>query len=239
MAHQDKGVKNLSTHEVKKIIYFKNPGPQNTDKVITATKERVKEGGIKHVVVASISGETALKVAEELQNLGISVVCVSGFPGWGTIHEIEYPFVRGKTRDALEKLKVAIVDKMPSSLSDTLDYGLARYGYTPSSWAIAETLVSVGGYGLKTAVEAILMATDYGAVPPYTDVISMAGSDKGADTAIVARSTYSTHMFSGDSAQRFQVLEIIVMPRKKKWYKTIGVGGLLIKEVERGETLGP
>jgi len=76
-------------------------------------------------------------------------------------------------------------------------------------------------------------------VPPYKDVISIAGSDKGADTAIVAKSTYSTHMFSGDSAQRFQVLEIIAMPRRKKWYKTIGVGGLLIKEVEKGETLGP
>ena len=105
--------------------------------------------------------------------------------------------------------------------------------------AIAETLVSVGGYGLKTAVEAILMATDYGVVPPYKDVVSIAGSDKGADTAIVARSTYSTHVFSEDSARRFQVLEMIAMPRRKKWYKTIGVGGLLIKEVEKGRTLGP
>lgn len=191
------------------------------------------------MVVASISGETALKVAEALKNLNVSVVCVSGFAGWGTIHEIEYPFVKGKIREKLEKLQVAIVDKMPSSLSDTLDYGLARYGYTPASWTLAETLVSVGGYGLKTAVEAILMATDHGAVPPYQDVISIAGSDKGADTAIVARSTYSTHVFSGDSTQRFQVLEIIAMPRRKQWYKTIGVGGLLIKEIEKGETLGP
>jgi len=232
-------VKNLSTHEVKKITYFKNPGPHNTDKVITATKERVEEGDIRHVVVASISGETALKMAQELKDQDVSVICVSGYPGWGTIHEVEYPFVRGKIREALERLKVAIVDKMPSSLSDTLDYGLARYGYTPAGWTIAETLVSVGGYGLKTAFEAILMATDYGAVPPYKDVISMAGSDKGADTAIVARSTYSTHMFSGDSTQRFRILEIIAMPREKKWYKTIGVGGLVIKEIEKGETLGP
>lgn len=239
MARQNQRVKNMSTQEVKKIVYFKNPGPHNTDSVIAATKERVREGDIKHVIVASISGQTALKVAEELKNLSVSVVCVSGFPGWGTIHDIEYPFVRGKVREALEKLRVVIVDRMPSSLSDTLDYGLARYGYTPASWTIAETLVSVGGYGLKTAVEAVLMATDYGAVPPYKDVISMAGSDKGADTAIVARSTYSTHMFSGTATERFQMLEILAMPREKKWYKTIGVGGLLIKEIEKGETLGP
>ena len=54
----------MSTHEIKKILYFQNPGPHNTDKVITATKERVKEGDIKHVVVASISGETSLMATD-------------------------------------------------------------------------------------------------------------------------------------------------------------------------------
>jgi len=164
MAYQNQRVKNMSTQEVKKIVYFKDPGPHNTDSVIAATKERVREGDIKRVVVASISGQTALKVAEELKSLSVSVVCVSGFPGWGTIHDIEYPFVRGKVREALEKLKVVIVDRMP---------------------------------------------------------------------------TYSTHTFSGTATERFQVLEILAMPREKKWYKTIGVGGLLIKEIEKGETLGP
>ena len=135
---------------------------------------------------------------------------------------------------------MSIVDKMPSALSgDTIDYGLARYGYIPASWVVAETLEALGGYGLKTAVEAIFMATDSGAVPPFEDVISIAGTDKGADTAIVAKSTFSSSVFSGNPAERFQVLEIIAMPRTKKWYKRIGVGGLYFQEVEKGETLGP
>jgi len=228
----------LPEYEVKKILYFENPGPHNTDNVVRSVKERMKEGDIKHVVVASISGRTALRIAEELRGTKVSVVCVSGCPSWLVMSGVNYPFVKGETRKKLEKLNVTIVDKMPSTVSgDTIDYGLARYGYIPPSWVVAETLEAVGGYGLKTAVEAILMATDCAAVPPSTNVISLAGTDKGADTAIVAKSTYSPCVFSSDSARRFQVLEIITMPRLKKWYKRIGVGGLWFNEIQKGETL--
>jgi len=228
----------LSKHEVKKIIYFETPGPHNTDKVAEAVKERTKEGDVKHVIVASISGRTALKVAEELKDRKVSMVCVSGCPSWLIMSSVEYPFVKGEIREKLESLNVAIVDKTPSTLSgDTIDYGLARYGYIPASWVVAETLEAVGGYGLKTAVEAILMATDCAAVPPSTNVISLAGTDKGADTAIVAKSVFSPWVFSSDAARRFQVLEIIAMPRQKKWYKRIGVGGLWFDEIQKGETL--
>lgn len=224
----------------RKILYFEKPGPHNTDSVIDAVKERAEKGDVRYVVIASISGKTALKIAEEVKDLDVSLVCVSGFPGWRTIHSIEYPFVKGKIRKRLESLNVVIVDKVPSSLSgDTIDYGLARYGYFPVSWVVAETLEAVGGYGLKTAVEAILMSTDRGAMPPFTDVISVAGTDKGADTAIVAKSTFSASMFGKDSAERFQISEILAMPRLKMWYKRIGVGGLSFQEIEKGETVGP
>jgi len=229
----------LPEHKVRKVLYFEKPGPENTDSVVRVVKERVKEGDIQYVVVASISGTTALRFAEELKDTRVSVVCVSGYAGWLTQHGIDYPFVRGEVRKKLEGLKVTIVDRTPSAFSgDTIDYGLARYGYIPPSWVASETLQALGGYGLKTAVEVLLMATDCSVVPPLMDVIAVAGTDKGADTAIVARSTFSTWMFSSDSAKRFQVLEILAMPRKKKWYRSIGVGGLSFQEVEKGEVLG-
>jgi hypothetical protein len=230
----------MNKYKSRKVLYFEEPGPFNTEGVIQAVKERIKEDDIRYVVVASISGETALKFAEKLKGLNVVVVCVSGFPGWLTIHGIEHPFVKGEIREKLEKLHIPIVDRTPSALSgDTIDYGLARYGYIPASWVMAETLEAVGGYGLKTAVEAMLMATDCGVVPPSVDVISIAGTDKGADTAIVAKSTFSPWVFSEDSNRRLQVLEIIAMPRVKRWYKRIGVGGLSFQEIQKGETIGP
>ncbi|MHA1581792.1 MAG: pyruvate kinase alpha/beta domain-containing protein, partial [Candidatus Baldrarchaeia archaeon] len=61
---------------VKNIIYFDAPGPQNTDKVVDAVVERLAEGDIKFVIVASITGETALKIAERIKhsNLDVKVI---------------------------------------------------------------------------------------------------------------------------------------------------------------------
>lgn len=62
--------------------------------------------------------------------------------------------------------------------------------------AVLETLVMIGGYGLKTAIEVVLMATDYGAVPPFTEAIAVAGTlNRGADTAVVVKTTFATHVF--------------------------------------------
>ncbi len=111
---------------------------------------------------------------------------------------------------------VGIVEQTPSTLSrDTIDYGLARYGFIPASWIVAETLEAIGGYGLKTAVEGILVATDAGYIPSSLEVTSIAGTGRGADTAIIANSTYSATIFSRDTNKRFQILEILAMPRTK------------------------
>ena len=50
----------MPEYKAKKIFYFEKTGAHNTGKLIGAVKERVREGDIKYVVVASISGQTAL-----------------------------------------------------------------------------------------------------------------------------------------------------------------------------------
>ena len=46
----------------EKIIYFDKPRRENTPAVIEVVKERCAKLGIQHVVVASDSGETALRL---------------------------------------------------------------------------------------------------------------------------------------------------------------------------------
>ncbi len=225
----------MTRHAIKKITYFDTPGPQNTTTVIDAVKERVKEADVGSIVVASITGETALRVAQSLKDVKTSVICVSGCPFWQTFGDTypkvrKHPFINVNTRGQLEELGVRIVETV-LSLGDTVEYGLARYGFIPASWAVIETLLAIGGYGFKTAVEIVLMATDCGVVPPFTTVISVAGTDSGADTAIVAKSTYSPCMFSENEKQRFQVLEILAMPKNKKWYDGVTCGEWNVKEL--------
>lgn len=230
----------MSGRAVKKIIYFDAPGPQNTTTVIDAVKDRVKEGDVEFIVVASVNGGTALNVAKSLKGAKASIICVSGCPFWQVFGEEyprvrKHPFISAKTRKQLEGLDVRIVDDVPSP-RDTIEYGLARYGFIPASWVVVETLLAVGGYGFSVAVEIVLMTTDCGAIPPFTTVISIAGTDRGADTAIVAKSTYSPCVFSKDEKQRFQVLEILAMPKHKKWYDKVTCGEWNVKELVGKET---
>jgi len=90
-----------------------------------------------------------------------------------------------------------------------------------------------GYYGLKTAAASILMATDGGHIPPFKEVPAIAGADKGADTAIVALSTFSSTFFSSDSQKRFVIYEILAMPRNKQFYRTIEFGEWDIEETRK------
>ncbi len=48
----------------KKIVYFDKPGKENTEETLRLAVERARELGIKHLVVASSYGDTALKAIE-------------------------------------------------------------------------------------------------------------------------------------------------------------------------------
>ena len=55
---------------------FDRQGPQNTEATLKLAMEAAREEGIHKVVVASYSGETALKLAE-LEHEGIRLICVA------------------------------------------------------------------------------------------------------------------------------------------------------------------
>jgi len=69
----------------RQVYYFDEPGEQNTELVIEAVSQRLEAGGIRKVVVASTSGETAAKFARSL-NGKAELLCVSEAPyrrEWG------------------------------------------------------------------------------------------------------------------------------------------------------------
>jgi uncharacterized protein len=205
------------------ILLFDRRGSSCTVNVLKAVQRRIHEGGITHVVVASTTGETALRTAEILSQEA-TIVCVTGPPSWSVYPEYQAPRPDPAVRRSLEESGVKIVETTISSFGDSVDYSAARFGAVPASWLVAETLVAVGGYGLKTAVEATIMATDAGAVPPFVEVVAVAGTDRGADTAAVLLSTYAMCFFSLEAEKRFQVKEILAMPRNKMWYREISTG---------------
>jgi hypothetical protein len=205
--------------------YFEHPGPGNTGRTIEAVRAYLEAGNqVEAVVVASITGDTAVKVAEAMTGLRAPVICVTGPPSWQVMPEYHFPLLARAKQRELEGAGVTIVDCVPSSLSDTIEFSYARYGFRSPTWLVVETLLAVGGYGLKTAIECAVMATDGGFLKPFREVVAMAGTDRGADTAVVVRSTFSSTIFSSDPDRRLIVHEILAMPRSKTFYANIGPG---------------
>ncbi len=113
----------------------------------------------------------------------------------------------------LVKLGVHVINNQPYVFHNSIT------GETPepatSENVLRSFLEKCFGGGMKVAVECILMATSSGAVPPFKAVIGVGGMHSGADTAIVARSTFTNRMLSDDPGKCFAVMEILAMPKQK------------------------
>jgi len=199
----------------REVYYFDEPGEGNTELVIEAVSQRLESGGIKKVIVASTSGETAAKFARKLKGRA-ELICVSEAPyrrEWGE----EWPCLKQEFREELGRLSVAIVDRAPYVFHNSV-LEAARWASMFPERLVKETLYCFG-QGVKVAVEVALIAVSCGYVVPYEDVIGVGGSGKGADTAIVLRATYPASLFDKDLAKRLEIKEIIAMPTSKKWWE--------------------
>ena len=79
-------------------------------------------------------------------------------------------------------------------------------GIFPSE-IIASTL-RILGQGVKVCAEIAVMAADAGLTPPGEEVVAVAGSGRGADTAVVISPAHSQYFFDT------KIREIICKPRE-------------------------
>jgi hypothetical protein len=192
--------------------YFDEPGPENTERVIEAVCERLKNTAspCEAVIVASTSGLTALKFARAIK--GVKVICVSEPPSYAEVSG-RWPTLQERYVEGLKALHAEIVNTAPYVFHSYVE-GEDSPVAAPEK-ALREFMITVFGNGFKVAVESVLMATSVGAVAPYKAVIGVGGLHNGADTAIVARSTFPNRLLSPDLGKSFSVKEIIAMPLAK------------------------
>ena len=184
------------------IIYFDTAGPDNTEQTLRAGLIRAQELGLRHIVVSSLSGDTALRVADAFKGLPVTIVAVTEREG-GRITQAD--------RDRLEALGVKVligIHAFHGAESSVYD----AFGGASHEKVIAETLRWFS-QGTKVAVECVLMAVDGGLVPAGEEVLSFGGTSRGTDTALVMRSAGVWDMFSRDRSKRPQIREILAMPR--------------------------
>jgi len=189
------------------VHYFEEFGVQNTDETIDAAKKAASDLGLRYVVVASGSGGTGVKAAEAFRGSGVKVVVVTEYAGAVEFTE--------ENRKRLEKLGATIVTGMHALLSLAASLTKLYKGYCSENTIITEVLRRFS-QGTKVATEIVLMAADAGVIPVGEDVIAMAGTGDGADTALVIRSCHASSFFDPKTGIEFR--EIVALPRKKKFW---------------------
>lgn len=183
-----------------KTIYFEKPGDQNTDEVLRIACKRAEELGIKTILVASTRGDTAVKAMEAFK--GLRVIAVSHSTG---LHAPD-------SQEFTEENRRLVESKGGTVLTTTHAFGGISRAMRKkfNTYVIGDIIAStlrIFGEGMKVTCEIAMMAADGGLVRTDEDVIAIAGTDAGADTAIVLRPVPSHQFFD------LKVREILCKPR--------------------------
>ncbi|MCS3901613.1 pyruvate kinase alpha/beta domain-containing protein [Methanococcus voltae] len=194
-------------------MYFEQPGVENTEKTLKCAIDRLKEDKtLNDIVLASTTGETALKLVKMLEDAKldrkINVVSITYHQGFSG--EDINPMSE-ETANMLKSKGVNIV-RATHALSG-VERGISKKfgGYGPVE-IIAETLRTFG-QGLKVAYEITVMAADSGYISTKKNIIALGGSSKGSDCAVIIKPANMNNFFD------IELKEILCKPKNKK--KTI------------------
>lgn len=187
----------------EKIVYFEKPGQQNTRMTLDLALDRAGRRGISKIVLASTTGETALVAADLFAGTGIKLVIVPHQYGF----RVGQRFPEALVRDMEEKGHRVYFGTM---LFHTDDFYGSR---APSVMAM---LLRTFCQGIKVVHEILLMATNGGCVAAGEKVIVVAGTGRGADTAVVAVAAPSSRL------HEVHVTEIICKPLETKSWSLTG-----------------
>lgn len=209
---------------------FERPGPVNTDETIEIVKKVSSQ--YRYLVVASITGECALRAAERIRDATIvCVTCPQGM-GWEVDQMQDGPFadipelqkvrdewadcglsrvpmqVTPENRLKLTALKVPIVQGTIPFFGPSFSMRLHLQQVT-SLDILAKTLELIST-GTLVCLECVLMAVDAGVIPEQEPVLAVAGTERGLDTAWVIKSSASANLFHPSKGCRF--VELLAKP---------------------------
>jgi len=188
-----------------KIVYFEKPGGEaNTGKTLSLAKKRAEELGIKTIVVASTVGKTAVKAVGVFK--GCKVIVVTHVTGMREPNMQEFTEENRKIVEGKGGIILTTTHAMGGIHRSLGPSG----GPPPPSLAMGDVIamtLRMFGQGMKVACEIAAMAADAGLVRTDEEVISIGGTGRGADTALVLQPDYVHHFFN------LRVKEIICKPR--------------------------
>jgi hypothetical protein len=181
-------------------IYFGQPGRQNTARTLEVAKKRADELGLRTILVATTRGETGVQAAQTFQ--GYDVVAVTHSTGFAGPNTQE---LTPENRAAIEAAGVKILT-CQHALGGISRAVRKKWGTYTIDEIVAQTL-RIFGQGMKVCIEIALMAADAGLVQAGEPCVVIAGTGRGADTAVVLIPANVQQFFD------LRVLEVLTKPR--------------------------
>ena len=184
---------------ISKTVYFAESGEQNSKRTLELASDRAEVLGIDTALVATTTGETGVLAGQVLSDM--RVVAVTHSMGF------KEPFEQELTPEHRE----VMVSSDVSILTATHAFGgvgrsvRKKLGTYEVEEIIAYTLRCFG-QGMKVVAEITLMAADAGLIPAQEPVMVIAGTGRGADTAVVVMPTHAQTFFD------LKFLEVVCMP---------------------------
>lgn len=167
-------------------MYFDGPGKEHTQQTIEVAVKAIEEFGIRHVVLATTTGFTA-QCFPALE--GVNVVCIPHAYGFKEPGKNE---LTDEVQCALRK-KGFQVYAASHALSGAERGITGKFGGVSEVEVIAHTL-RFFGQGMKVCVEIASMAADGGLIPPDEPILSIGGTGRGADTAVIMRAAHANRI---------------------------------------------
>jgi len=209
---------------------FQRPGPVNTDETISILVDAPVD--LRYLVVASVSGDSAVRAAERIKNR--KVVCVT--TPQGMFWEVnamnadlfnEIPELRARREEWVKKK----LDRVPLGVTEENKRKLTALGVeivrgtiplfgpsfsmrlhlrkTTDMDVVAKTLELIST-GTLVCMESVMMATDAGVIPEDELVYVTAGTEMGLDTAWIVKGCASANMYHPTRGFRF--VELLAKP---------------------------
>jgi uncharacterized protein len=180
----------MSKWKESKIFYFETNGPANTEKTLDIALACCKEQGITKLVVASSTGETALKLKEKA---GDSVEIIAVTYGAGSRFREEVKEFN-KNQKVLVDKGIRIVRGLHALSGVERSFeGKYKSSFIPLN-LVSDTL-RIFSQGVKVCVEISVMAAEQGLITPDENIVAIGGSGTGADTALLLKPAYAANFF--------------------------------------------
>lgn len=180
-------------------MYWSQSGQKNTQQTIDLVLTKAREYNIENIVIPSVSGESL----RPLLGQGLNLVCVTHHVGFGS-PGVDEMSPEQRSQLTAEGVKVLTTTHLFAGIDRAIKN---KFGGIYPAELMAFTL-RMFGQGVKVAIEISGMALDAGLIPHETDIISLGGTGKGLDSAVVIRPAHSNHFFDT------KVKEILCKPRE-------------------------